>query len=318
MRDDFDLHLLDDPIANSELYEELFLGKFSTSWMFLRAASCASFRGSAAAVSRLCTTCAREIATKGPVATAEAALLLELNYTYGTSGVLLGAVLTPAFAIESMTRLLAEITLLRQTESDDAYLLAISGFDVLSFEDRVHRLLQLLECPPLPSDLAARLKALIAFRNGSAHDAPHFFSHSGRLLQAKRGKAKNVDVVKPYDGLYPLLSEEALPLTLSHARQAVDTHDDLLAHIMSHVGTRVEQTYEELVSPAYHAIHPIKVIGGDVWSKGEALAAYWERTLVPWFSSVPRAERSDFLVQLQRRANIHAVHDDDDETKNGG
>lgn len=306
MSDDFDTHWLpDNRDAMRRWYLENVAGTYHSNWWFLISAAASSFFIAARGLSE--TIEAWKRARERGQDRAETTFVLELNYERLVSGPLIAAVLAPSFALESFLRLCAEIALKLHTKSAHAFQLAISGYDTRAFEDRVHDGIALSRACEIPDDLRKSAGVLIAFRNSLVHDMPLSHSESGALQYVKRGREKTVQEDKVYEGMYPLMYDNTMPLSLRHAKTALVTHDRVMHHIMDQADEKFIESLKKLAPTQLIAECMQGVVQSYNWDQTDPLIEFWESTVLKWYQSIPMKERKKYLEARTRRSKVKPV-----------
>ncbi len=278
-------------------------GSYQSNWELLRFASASNFLQATRALAHVIS--ARETALNRGQSEAETSFVLRLNWRVFVSGPLLAATVMPSFALEAFLRHCAEVALRDQVASRDPFELALGKFESLSFPERVSMALRLTQNEPLTKDVEAAVAAQIEFRNATVHDAPWMRDEHGNLLRTKRGRVGLVPEATMFGGHYPLLSSDPMALRLSHARRAVDGHDQVVAQF----ATGSEEFWENFLrsfGPAVVSSVNITAVGGSVWRDYEGVEAAWDQVL-EWEAAIPREKHEEYMRNLLRRDGLKST-----------
>jgi hypothetical protein len=292
-----------------DFYRHNLAGTYTSNWAFLRTAAASSFRLAAASFQNVIDAWQRGRANPR-LSRAEVCSILYLNYGFFVSGPALAATLLPVFALESFLRYCAEVGLRMQSTGPDALRLALAAYDSQAFEERARSVASFSGAAPFEKELLRQLTALVSFRNAAAHDVPLYQMPSGHLVQTRRGKSSLFDESNLFEGMYPRLAESNMPLTLRHARRAVDTHDAFVQHIAQAAASDFRDEFLRLLSPEQGKDHLIKSLGGKLWNESEQLATFWQQEVFAWSATVTVDEADDYLRGLARREHVKPVRDD--------
>ncbi len=173
------------------------------------------------------------------ISRAEWAFVQGINYQHNTLGPLLSATLLPAFALEALIRLLAEVALTSRIKSEediDSIALALAGFDALNANQRVERALSMAGIP-CPAGIKSDCVDLIEYRNRTVHASPEHVVGLGNVRHFKRGDFKQ-HVAR--NTRYPTNVDVLFGISPRHVTVAIDAHDNLLSHLLenAHPGFR--------------------------------------------------------------------------------
>lgn len=285
-------------------YRENVVGTYTSNWAFLRAAAASNFISSARAVWGIIEA-AKRGSEKG-IRAAEVSSVLSLNWKLFASGPLLSATITPAFAIEAFIRFFAEISIKRTAPSLETLQLALGRFENLGFAERIRSARELSGAAEFPKELNRSLSALIEFRNAVAHDLPHVHDRFGTFMRVKRGSIGRVDEATIFGGLYPLLNTQTMPLDISHAKRAIDTHDELVEHFQTTSDSDCFDQFMASFGSARETSLRIKDLGGAVWKQAEALSEAWQ-SLLEWEGAIPSEEHESYMRDLLRQQMLREV-----------
>jgi hypothetical protein len=289
-------------------YRENFAGRLCTGWDFYRLAAASSYLKAAEALTDVIKSWQQGLeanASRGQIS-----FFLDFNYKIHVSGPLFSAVILPAIAIESLIRLLAQVLLFERTDESDLIVLGVAAIDAMPFSDRVTRVLEMADAGPVPKNLRKRLDALIAFRNSAVHDTPYLMGHAGESLQVKRSRVARIDERAPFQGLYPLLNEDNMPLTLDHALAAISTHDDLAKHIETAANPELLVSFSTHVSGAYR-FGSITDVGGVLWDQSKKVAEFWRDNVLTWEAGVTLEEHGNFIRDVERPMRVKLEKEED-------
>jgi hypothetical protein len=290
----------------AEWFADHFAYRLNSSWDFLRTAASSNYLAAARGLSGVAKVWNRLAA--GERSAAEQLFFLEFNYKMSASGPLLAATLTPAFALEALVRLVAEVALRDASAEEAAFRLSVAGFEAQPFDQRVDLASELAGGSKLPPTLRERVSSLIAFRNATVHDTPLLMLPTGRFHKTTRGRTSLFDDSQAFKQHYPVLSQSNMPLALAHARRAVDVHDEVSTHIFETASDEFMAAFGTMVSTATHnGLQRIAQLGGPMWEESARLDEYWTETILPWADSVPLDEQEEFLRDMTRRSRVKLV-----------
>lgn len=125
-------------------------------------------------------------------------------------------------------------------------------------------------------------------------------------MKNKRGKAKLLKKDQLYEGEYPLLNSHEMPINLTHAKKAIDIHDELIAHIMKHGNEEYIELFKQRSLLDSGKI-VIKTDGDYIWNVASNIEKLWNKEFLPWFNSIPISEVHKILKIHLKRSQIKVV-----------
>jgi hypothetical protein len=293
-----------------EWFQSYLAFKYNSNWDYLCHAAASSYFAAGHALSMAVASWQTAGGTRSQ-GQAERALTLELHYKFFVSGPILAATLMPVFALESFTRMASEIGLRRHIHDPLALAVAVAGYDAQSFGDKIATMLDVVGAQKPPAELASRVEALVEFRNNTVHDTPLLLLDTGRFERLKRGKIVHFDDAAAHRGEFPVLSQSTMPLTLGHAKRAIQVHDSMVTHIFDCCHEEFRQSFRDFASPATHSRRRmIQDFGGELWGQCDRLNEFWENTILPWEKAIPLTERADCMRDMERRHTMKVVADE--------
>lgn len=291
----------DDPEVLLQLWENHYAETFGSNWDILRYATSSCCVAAAQTFGSLINSWQRSTSSNQPAA--ETSIVLEINYRTVVLGPLLATIIHSAFCLECLIHLVAEAMLIISTDNRLTQQFSVEGFDRQSFDDRLKAAIDLSGCKPLSKEMDIAVKELILFRNNCAHDTPYYRTSLGVLKKMKRGKMKQIND----QSMYPAFHTSMVPLTIRHAKQAIETHDAVVNHMKNSCSDdffeQLKDFYPHLQFDGIMAYMPSNIRGDIIDNQIEI----WEKEVLPWKDQISMKEHEKEYRKFVRKTKIKRV-----------
>jgi hypothetical protein len=294
----------EEPAAYSAWYHQYMAGTYQSNWDFHRMAAASLFytayNGVAAAL---------EIWMKGlqsNEADIDLGARVDLAWKLYASGPLLGATLTPVFALEAFTRYCAEVAYHRTMASETDANRLLADFDKASLMGRFGILERLMVFGPLSRQAKDEIDVLVKFRNAAVHDRPLRRQHDRTKTELRDGKTQRADPTGFGSGRYPRLGLDSWPLRLAHASHAAQVHDSVIDHFRDTTHPQCWSDFRESFGSVRVSSIRIKDVGGPAWTNAGELDDMWKQ-FEEWDSAIPSERIETRVREILARAAIKPV-----------
>ncbi len=304
---------LDERSADYEkaLHDKL-CGTYSEGWAMFRRAVASIITHAAIATQNTLTLCDTIEGTSK--SRAEAAFVMEMNYSISILGPCLSGVILTAMSVESFLRLgfLISIDRTRTVKArkhgvDATMLDQLNKFDDCAIAGKIDQLSTSLKCQLLKKTDPVRtgVATLVRYRNECAHDTPIVTLGVGSFSKPNSHK-KQTDSVNKHIGQYERLGLSMRPVRLTHVVTAVDAHDKLVEFFFSQPDNSGWKEDVLAVSGGWWGGGLIsKALGEPLsWASVERLAGEWESGPEAFISGISLRESREFGQTMRRRSRV--------------